>query len=67
MTEPKFPDVFVQLTGNDGNAFAIIGAVQRGLREAGYSDEAKQFSTDAMNSESYDALLRLCMETVEVG
>ncbi|MCY4122568.1 MAG: hypothetical protein OXG72_16780 [Acidobacteria bacterium] len=32
MPEPKHPDVTVQLTGSDGNAFAIIGTVARRLK-----------------------------------
>lgn len=28
-TEPRFPHIDVQLTGGDGNAFAVLGAVKR--------------------------------------
>lgn len=65
--DPTYPDIFVQLTGNDGNAFGIIAAVQRGLRDGGEVEAAAQFQTDAYNCESYDALLRLAMSTVSVG
>jgi len=34
MTEPKYPDVTVELEGQDGNAGAIMGRVVRALREA---------------------------------
>ncbi len=63
---PKY-DVKVQLTGNDGNAFAIIARVSRALKEAGLQDEAESFAEQAMDSESYNALLVLCMETVDVS
>jgi hypothetical protein len=35
--EPRHPDVWVQLTGEDGNAFAILGRTARALRQAGLS------------------------------
>lgn len=62
-----YPDVHVQLSGRDGNAFAIMGAVSRGLRKAGHPDAAEEWVKDAMNSESYDALLELAVHTVEVS
>ena len=31
----KYPDVEVQLVGEDGNAFAIMARVQRALRQHG--------------------------------
>jgi len=36
---PKYPDVTVQLTGNDGNAFAIMGACRKAARRAKVSAE----------------------------
>jgi hypothetical protein len=60
----KFPHVRVKL--QDGNAFAIIGAVTRGLRLAGYHADANEFSNVAMNCESYDELLQLAVTTVSV-
>ncbi len=63
----KYPDVEVQLTGTDGNAFAVIGAVTRALRREVGADAAAEFQADALDAESYDALLRLAMSTVEVA
>ena len=37
----KHPEVVVQLSGEDGNAFAVMGAVSKALRAAGYGDEVK--------------------------
>jgi hypothetical protein len=31
----KHPNITVQLTGTDGNAFAVLGQVNRALRQAG--------------------------------
>lgn len=66
-TRPTYPDVFVQLTGEDGNAFAIIGRVAGALRAAGYRDEARTFQAEAMEQGSYDELLQFVLRTVEVG
>ena len=44
---PKFPDVHAQLTGEDGNAFFIIGRVSRALKLAGHRAEAEEFSKKA--------------------
>jgi hypothetical protein len=42
--ETKYPDVTVRLSGEDGNAFLIIGRVSRALRRAGVpADEVYQF------------------------
>lgn len=56
----------VELIGQDGNVFSIIGRVSKALKRAGQPEKAKEFSDKAMSSESYDAVLRLCMDYVEV-
>lgn len=59
-------DVCVQLTGQDGNVFSIIGRVSKALKKAGENEAANEFINAAMDCEDYNAVLRLCMETVEV-
>ena len=57
----------VQLTDNDGNAFAIMGQVSRALRNAGATpEEIKQYQSESMSGD-YDNLLRVAMEWVEVA
>ena len=34
MTECKYPEVEVELVGQDGNAFAILGAVSKAMKRA---------------------------------
>tara|TARA_R110000824_G_scaffold249545_1_gene438476 strand:+ start:685 stop:951 length:267 start_codon:yes stop_codon:yes gene_type:complete len=61
---PKYP-VIVQLTGTDGNAFALMGRVDRALRKAGAdAAERESFMTEAMAGD-YDNLLRVCMAWVD--
>jgi len=55
-----------QLTGEDGNVFAIIGRVAKTLTRAGQRDRAAEFRTKAMEQTSYDAVLRLCFDYVDV-
>jgi hypothetical protein len=62
---PKY-DIEVQLTGQDGNAFAIIGAVQKALRNGGVPADEIAAVRDDMMSGDYDHLLRVAMETVDV-
>lgn len=64
---PKYPNVEVQLTGEDGNAFFIIGKVQKALRRAGAgADEIKAFVDEAMSG-NYNNVLRTAMKWVKVA
>jgi hypothetical protein len=63
---PKY-QVEVQLSGNDGNAFAIMGAVKKALKGAGASaEEVEQYLAESMAGD-YDNLLRVAMDWVEVA
>lgn len=65
-TGPKYPDIEVELTGLDGNAFTIIGAVRRALKRNGVPpEEVDQFSSEAMRGD-YDNLLQTAMKWVDV-
>lgn len=66
MVEITYPDITVQLSGTDGNAFSVIGKVQKAIRSAEGVDAARRFSEEAMQSGSYDELLQFCMSTVNV-
>ncbi len=60
-------DVEVELVGKDGNAFAIMGAVCKELKRAGYGQEfIKEYQAEAMSGD-YDNLLRVTMEYVIVN
>jgi hypothetical protein len=56
-----------KLTGVDGNVFAIIGQVRSVLRKAGQQDKAAEFCKRALMSDSYDAVLQLCFDYVDVS
>ena len=62
---PKF-NTTVQLNGNDGNAFAIMGAVKSALRRAGASQqEIDQYLAESMSGD-YDNLIRVACSWVKV-
>ena len=62
---PKYPDVHVNLSDQDGNAFSILGCVQRALKRAGVTQkESKEFTAEA-TSGNYDHLLQTVMQWVE--
>jgi len=58
---------FVQLSGEDGNVFSIIGSVTKALKKAGVPDRAKEFTDKAFDASSYDEVLRLAMEYCDVA
>jgi hypothetical protein len=64
--KPKYPNITVQLTGTDGNAFALIGKVTRELRRNKIPrEEIDAFAADAMSGD-YDHVLQTCLNTVSV-
>jgi hypothetical protein len=65
--EVKYPEVEVELTGHDGNAFAIMARVKRELRRAGVSrEEIDEFLAECTSGD-YDHLLQTCMKWVTVS
>jgi len=64
--ETKF-DIDVQLSSEDGNAFAIMGRVSKALKRGGASpEEVKEFQSEATSGD-YDHLLQTCMKWVNVS
>ena len=59
-------DITVQLTGTDGNIFAIIAKVREALRRNGRSDLIKEFTYYITRSSSYEEALCRVMEYIIV-
>ena len=55
-----------KLIGKDGNVFNIIGLVKKALKDSGQPDKAKEFVTRAFNAGSYDEVLNMAGEYVEI-
>lgn len=67
MATTKYPNVQVQLSGGDGNAFMLIGKVQKALRNAGATPtELDEFINEATSGD-YDHVIQTCMDWVEVA
>jgi hypothetical protein len=63
----KYPEVEVNLIGEDGNAFAILGRVSNALKRAGVAkNECDAYFTEATAGD-YDHLLRTTMSWVSVS
>lgn len=64
---PKYPDITVELIGNDGNAMTILGNCTRAARMNGVPQkEIDQFFTEATSGD-YDHLLQTCMQWFDVA
>lgn len=63
----KYPDVEVQLVGQDGNAYAIMGAVSSALRRHGVEKEEIDIYTAESMSGDYNHLLQTAMAWVNVS
>ena len=59
-------DVTVKLSGEDGNAFAVLGKVRKALKNAGASPADLYTFTTHATSGDYDHLLQTCMKWVNV-
>ena len=63
---PKYPEITVELVGQNGNAFNILGICLRSMRRAGLSkEECDKFQAEA-TSGNYDHLLATCIEWFNV-
>ena len=58
-------NIKVKLIGNDGNAFAILGAVSKALKKNGQAELAKEYMAEAQSGD-YNNLLRVTSEYVEI-
>lgn len=67
MSDIKYPDIEVQLTGRDGNAFMIMGLVSHALREAGVPKSEIDAYTEESMSGDYNNLLRTACKWVSVS
>lgn len=65
MATPPFTDAVVNLSGEDGNAFAILGLVRRAISKSDHPELAEAFMQEATAGD-YNHLLCTCMRYVTV-
>ena len=58
--DTKYPEINIPLVGEDGNAFSILGRVQRIMRKNDLADEFTVFQSEATAGD-YNHLLRTVM------
>ena len=63
LNRPKKPKM--QLLGQDGNIFAIMGRASRLLKSSGQGDKAKEMRDRVMSCDSYQKALNIISEYVE--
>jgi hypothetical protein len=59
---PKYPEITVNLVGQDSNAFMILGLCNRAMKQAGLSAEER----DAFRTEAMSGLLATAMKWFNV-
>ena len=67
MTDPLYPKVRVKLTGRDGNAFAIMGALKEALKKGGAPKSDIELYLNESMSGDYDNLLATACRWVHVS
>jgi hypothetical protein len=64
---PKYPDISVQLSESDGNAFSVMAKVGGALQRNNVpQEEVEMYYAESMSGD-YDHLLRTAMRWVEVS
>ena len=62
-----YPEVEVEIIGQDGNAFAILGAVSKAMKRADIPKDKIDECMTEMRSGDYDHLLQTAMKWVNVS
>ena len=65
LDNPKYPNINIELVGEDGNAFSILGRCTRALKRNGLNDQVEAFREQATSGD-YDNLLRTVMSWFSV-
>ena len=67
MDTPKYPQVNVNLVGEDGNAFSTLGRCRQAMKSSGiYTEELWQEFHDEATSADYNHLLQTVMKWFSV-
>lgn len=60
----RYPEIEVALSGEDGNAFSIIGRTVKALKRGGVSEEDRERFQKEAQSGDYDNVLQTVMRWV---
>ena len=62
MASPKYPRIKVWLSGQDGNAFIVLGGCRRAAERAGLPPEVVKAFTEEATAGDYDHLLQTAIK-----
>ena len=60
------PKLEIDLSGPDGNVYAVVSRCCTALKKVGKGDTAAELKSKAFEQRSYDAVLELCRSYVDV-
>lgn len=63
---PKYPDITVELVGQDSNAFNLLGICRRAMKRAHLPESEIEAFTQEATSSNYDNLLATVCEYFNV-
>ena len=63
---PKYPDITVQLVGQDSNAYNLLGICRRAMKRARLPESEIEAFTQEATSSDYNHLLITCTEWFNV-
>ena len=63
----KYPEVEVELSGIDGNAYSIMGATTKALSRAGVTKEEQSLYFQEATSGDYDNVISTTMKWVSIS
>lgn len=62
----KIEKPIVQLTGEDGNIFNLMGLASRALKRAGQATQAREMLDRVMSSKSYEDALNIISDYCDI-
>lgn len=66
MKDVKYPNIRVKLSGEDGNAFAVMGRISSAMRRASIPKEEIDAFLKEATADDYNHLLQTCAKWVDV-
>jgi len=66
MSEPKYPNIKVKLTGYNGNTYSVMGKVTKALQKNDVSKEIQDEFFREATSGDHNHVLQTCMKYVQV-
>jgi hypothetical protein len=67
MPDVRFPEIEVQLSGTDGNGFAVLGRVTSALKREKVPHVLVERFIGEATAGDYDHLLQTCMKWVSIS